>query len=86
MKTEQDRAAHIEEIAERAQRGEDVSQHFSGDHVAKQRIDIDLPLSFLRLIDEDCKRLGISRQAWIKMACNERLRQAERTSDLAKAS
>jgi hypothetical protein len=75
----------VEEIAKRAHAGEDVSSHFTGRHLAKQRISLDLPLRFLRLIDAECKRMGITREAWIKMACDERLRQAE-SRDLAKVS
>lgn len=64
----------IEEIAEMAERGEDVSQHFSGQHSAKQRVNIDFPLNLLREIDAECRRVGVTRQAWIKMICDERLR------------
>jgi len=85
MNKKRSKEREIEEIAKRAHAGEDVSSHFTGRHLAKQRISLDLPLSFLRLIDEECKRMGISREAWIKMACNERLRQAE-SLDLAKVS
>lgn len=67
----------IEQIAEQAQRGEDVSSHFTGKHVAKQRVNVDFTLSLLRQIDGDCQRLGVTRQAWIKVACDERLRQVE---------
>ena len=67
----------IESIAKKAHRGEDVSEHFTGEHAAKQRINIDLPLRLLRMIDEECKLVGITRQAWIKMACDERLRQVQ---------
>jgi hypothetical protein len=67
----------IEKIAERAQRGEDVSKYFSGTPVAKQRVNIDFPLGLLRKIDADCREIGITRQAWIKIACDERLRQTE---------
>jgi hypothetical protein len=65
----------IEKIAERAEQGEDVSHYFSGKHLAKQRVNIDFPLHLLRLIDDECQRIGVTRQAWIKMACDERLRQ-----------
>ena len=65
----------IEAIADRAERGEDVSAHFTNRHEAKQRVNIDFPLDLLRQIDAECARLGIPRQAWIKMACDERLRQ-----------
>ena len=85
MNKKRNKEADIEKFAERAHRGEDVSRHFTGRHLAKQRISLDLPLRFLRLIDEECKRMGITREAWIKMACDERLRQAE-TRDLAKVS
>lgn len=68
----------IEEIAEKAERGEDVSQCFTGQHVAKQRVNIDFPLSLLRMIDAECKRVGITRQAWIKMACDEKLQEIQK--------
>lgn len=65
----------IEEIADLAEKGEDVSHHFSGQHIAKQRVNIDFPLNLLREIDAECKRIGVTRQSWIKMICDERLRQ-----------
>jgi hypothetical protein len=67
----------IEEIAERAESGEDVSGYFTGQHRAKQRVNVDFPLNLLRQIDAECQRLGVTRQAWIKMACDERIRQIE---------
>ena len=69
-----------EAIAERAERGEDISAHFTNRHVAKQRVNIDFPLDLLRQIDAECARIGVSRQAWIKMVCDERLRQAPHSS------
>jgi hypothetical protein len=65
----------IEEIAEKASRGEDVSAHFTGKRVAKQRVNVDFPLALLKQIDKECQRLGITRQAWIKMSCDERIRE-----------
>ena len=70
-----DMVGEIEEIAERAERGEDISAHFTKRHVAKQRVNIDFPLELLRQIDTECQRVGVTRQAWIKMVCDERLRQ-----------
>jgi hypothetical protein len=67
----------IEEIAERAMRGLDVSEHFTGQHTAKQYVSIDFPLELLRAIDAECQKVGVTRQAWIKMACDERLRQVQ---------
>jgi hypothetical protein len=68
-------SADIEAIAERAERGEDVSAYFTNQHVAKQRVNIDFPLELLRQIDTECQRVGVTRQAWIKMVCDERVRQ-----------
>lgn len=68
-------AEDIEAIAECAERGEDVSARFTNRHVAKQRVNIDFPLELLRQIDAECQRVGVTRQAWIKMVCDERLRQ-----------
>lgn len=65
----------IEEIAERAESGEDVSTYFTGQYHAKQNVTVDFPLSLLRQIDAECERLGVTRQAWIKMVCDERIRQ-----------
>ena len=63
----------IEAIAERAERGEDISAHFTQSYRAKQRVNIDFPLALLREIDAECGRIGITRQAWIKMVCAERV-------------
>ena len=52
----------IEAIAERAEHGEDVSAYFTNRHVAKQRVNIDLPLELLRQIDTECQRVGVTRQ------------------------
>ena len=76
------KAEDIEKIAEQAEQGKDVSRHFSGRHVAKQRVNVDFPLNLLLMIDEECRRVGVTRQAWIKMACDERIRQIQiRQSD-----
>ena len=78
-------APDIEEIARRAQAGEDVSEYFTNKFVAKQRVNVDFPLDLLREIDAECKLVGVTRQAWIKMACDERLRQI-RSGRVQKAS
>ena len=62
-----------EEIAEKAERGEDVSAHFKHSGIAKQRVNVDFPLDLLRAIDEDCRKMGITRQSWIKTVCREKL-------------
>jgi hypothetical protein len=68
----------IETIAEQAERGEDVSGYFTNQHVAKQQVNIDFPLGILQQIDVECQRVGITRQAWIKMVCAEWLWQRQR--------
>ena len=65
----------IEDLAERAERGEDISAHFSQTYSAKQRVNIDFPLALLREIDAACQRIGVTRQAWVKMVCAEYLHQ-----------
>ena len=45
----------IEEISERAMQGIDVSEHFTGQHTAKQYVSIDFPLALLRAIDAECQ-------------------------------
>jgi hypothetical protein len=67
----------IEEIADKAQRGEDVSAYFTGHHIAKQRISLEFPLQLLRMIGAECELLNIPRDAWIKMVCYERVRQTQ---------
>ncbi|MBS1788972.1 MAG: hypothetical protein JST85_14675 [Acidobacteria bacterium] len=68
---------NIEEIAEQAEKGSDVSEHFTGQHSAKQFVSVDFPLELLKAIDAECKQVGVTRQAWIKLACDERLRQIQ---------
>lgn len=73
----QGKTPDIEAIAGQAEQGMDVSEHFTGQHLAKQRVNIDFPLKLLRAIDAECRHVGVTRQAWIKMACDERLRQIQ---------
>ena len=79
MKKKRDEIENIEEIAEKAQRGQDISKYFTGQYVAKQRVNIDFPLELLRMIDAECRRIGITRQGWIKMACDEKIRRGYAT-------
>ena len=69
----------IEGIAEKAQHGQDVSKYFTAQHTTKQRVNIDFPLELLKTIDAECRRIGITRQGWIKMACDEKIRMTQST-------
>jgi hypothetical protein len=59
--------------------GVDVSEHFTGQFQAKQRISLDfplgldLPLVLLLRIDAECAQQNIDRQTWIRMACAEKV-------------
>jgi len=75
MKKKLAKPESIETIADEAQRGGDVSKYFTGKFQSKQRVNVDFPLPLLRMIDEECRAVGVPRQAWIKMACDERLRE-----------
>jgi hypothetical protein len=67
----------VEEIAQQADAGVDVSEHFTGHFQAKQQIDIAFPLELLKSIDAECQRQKISRQDWIRMVCNEKIREIQ---------
>jgi len=75
----------IEEIAQQAQLGADVSEHFTGHFQAKQQINIALPLELLRSIEAECQLQKIDRQDWIKMVCAEKIRELQ-VSRISKAS
>ena len=67
-----------DEIAEKAMRGEDISQHFTnkGDmKPAIQRVNVDFSLDMLNELDILAKELNISRQAVIKTYLRQSLDQ-----------
>lgn len=67
----------IEDIAQQAHAGIDISEHFTGQFQAKQNIDVVLPVDLLKLIDSECKRQNISRKDWISAACSEKIHQTQ---------
>lgn len=73
----------IEEIAQQAHLGEDVSEHFTNHFQVKQQVNIDFPLELLRSIDTECQLQKMERQDWIKMVCAEKIHevQVSRTSN-----
>lgn len=86
MKKKSVRPEDIEVIEEAAQRGADVSGYFTGEFQAKQRVNVDFPLPLLKTIDAECRAIGVTRQAWIKMACDERLRDIRASRAKTRAS
>jgi uncharacterized pyridoxal phosphate-containing UPF0001 family protein len=67
----------IEAIAQQAQAGVDVSEHFTGRFQAKQQVSIALPLDLLHSIDAECQRQNLSRQDWINHICAEKIREIQ---------
>jgi hypothetical protein len=61
----------IEEIAQQAHLGKDVSEDFTGNFQVKQQINLDFPPGS---IDVECQLQNMNRQDWIKMVCVEKLR------------
>jgi uncharacterized pyridoxal phosphate-containing UPF0001 family protein len=77
MSSESTEIKDIEEIAQQADSGSDVSEHFTGHFQAKQQINIAFPLELLKSIDAECQLQTISRQDWIKMVCSEKVREIQ---------
>ena len=75
----------IEAIADQAQDGKDISEHFTGQFQAKQRLDLALPFDLLKSIDAECERHSITRQDWIVAACADKLREIQ-VNVMSKAS
>jgi len=76
------KAIAAEEIAQRADSGEDVSRFFTGAgrrmrpmHAPVQRVNVDFAAPMLSELDEAAKNLNISRQALIKSLVRQALDQ-----------
>ena len=66
------------ELDEKFDNGEDVSEYFDWSsarsiHEKPQRVNIDFPVWVVNRLDRESKRLGVSRQALVKMWIAERL-------------
>ena len=77
MSSESTDIKDIEEIAQQAHAGVDVSEHCTGHFQAKQQINIVLPLELLKRIDAACQRQEIGRQDWIAIACAEKIQEIQ---------
>jgi hypothetical protein len=67
-----------DEIAERADKGEDISRYFTGKGKMMppiQRVNVDFALPMLKELDEAAQELNISRQAVIKTLLRQALDQ-----------
>ena len=59
--------------------GADISAHMDVDSAVRpgravQRVNVDFPTEMLRKIDEEARRLGVTRQAFIKIRIADSLR------------
>ena len=61
-------------LDEKFERGEDVSEYFEVDK-SICRINVDFPKWLLEVLDEESERLGINRQALIKVWIGDRIEQ-----------
>ncbi len=66
------------ELDEKFDNGEDVSEYFDWSsarsiHEKPQRVNIDFPSWVVNRLDRESKRLGVSRQALVKLWIAERL-------------
>ncbi len=66
-----------EEIAEKADRGKDISSHFTNQFTvvrpAIQRVNVDFTAPMLKELDREAETLNVSRQAVIKTMLREAL-------------
>ena len=74
MKSTSDKRPSAEQIAQAADRGEDVTRYFAGkgrmmaplQRPEIQRVNVDFTVEMVQALDEEARRLNISRQAVIK--------------------
>jgi len=68
----------VDEIAEKASRGEDISAYFTGKFTVVRpvrRVNVDLSQGMLRELDQRAAHLNISRQAVIKTLLDRALQE-----------
>ncbi len=68
-----------EEFDRRFDNGEDISEFLDVEHAKKfmgeqKRVTVDFPLWMVRSLDEEAKRLGVTRQSIIKIWIAEKLK------------
>lgn len=65
------------EFDARAEAGEDMAEFFDADTGTK-RFNVDMPIKALRELDAEAARLGVARQALVKLWLGERLDEVRR--------
>jgi len=62
-----------EQIAEMADRGEDISAHFTNSFTVVRRVNVDFTAPMLKELDQQASALNVSRQAVIKTLLRDAL-------------
>lgn len=62
-----------EQIAEKADRGEDISANFTNSFTVVRRVNVDFTAPMLRELDQEATMLNVSRQAVIKTLLRDAL-------------
>src|SRR6266568_3991907 len=78
--TSQSRALSAARLDEMHVAGEDLSAHLDLTKATRpgrevQRVNVDFPVDLLRAIDREAKRIGVTRQAFIKLRLSDTLTQ-----------
>ena len=74
MKNKKQKAITTEEFDAKFDRGEDITEHLDLSKVVK-RVNVDFPAWSIADLDKEAERLGIARQALIKLWVIEKLDQ-----------
>ena len=66
------KALTAEEFDARFDAGEDMTPHMDWEHARRpgreiQRVNVDFPVDLLKAIDQEARRIGVTRQAFIKL-------------------
>jgi macrodomain Ter protein organizer (MatP/YcbG family) len=71
-----------EEFDKKFDNGEDISEYLDVENAKRpgqeqKRVNVDFPIWMIRSLDNEAKRLGVTRQSIIKIWIAERLRQVQ---------
>ena len=85
MKASKTRAIKTEEFDRKFDAGEDISEHLDLSNIRKpvleqRRINVDFPTWMIDSLDKEAKRIGVPRQAIIKIWIAERLDSEDKQS------
>lgn len=78
MKTTKDQSIKTEELDTKFEEGQSISEHLDISSLKKsalklKRVNVDFPIWMIASLDKESGRLGISRQALIKLWISQRL-------------